>query len=213
MAVRRAPAFARRLVLMVKVPALGRTKSRLAREIGAVRASAFYRHTVTAVLSRVGSARDWRTILCVTPDSARSSPIWPLHYARLPQGMGDLGQRMQRVMDRLPPGPVLIIGTDVPGIRAEHVREAFRMLGRHDAVLGPSPDGGYWLVGLKRTPRVPRAFDCVRWSSAHARADTERNLSGVRIAKAATLADVDEAGDLARVSGVPGRRILSVSAR
>ena len=210
---RRAPAFARRLVLMVKVPALGRTKTRLAREVGAVGATAFYRHTVSAVLGRVGVASDWQTILCVTPDADRMSPVWPRRFARLPQGAGDLGQRMQRVMDRLPPGPALIIGTDVPRIRPEHVREAFRMLGSHDAVFGPSPDGGYWLVGLKRMERVPRAFWGVRWSSVHALSDTLRNLSGSRVAQVASLADVDEAADLKRLRGAHGRRILPLSAR
>jgi rSAM/selenodomain-associated transferase 1 len=198
---------------MVKVPALGRTKTRLAREIGAVGATAFYRHTVSAVLGRLGAASDWQTILCVAPDADRRSPVWPKRFARLPQGPGDLGQRMQRVMDRLPPGPAVIIGTDVPTIRAEHIRKAFRMLGSHDAVFGPSPDGGYWLVGLKRTGRVPRVFDGVRWSSAHALADTLRNLSGLRVAKAASLADVDEAADLKRLDWAHGRRILPLSAR
>ncbi len=210
---RRAPAFARRLVLMVKVPTLGRTKTRLAREIGAVGATAFYRHTVFAVLGRLGAASDWQTILCVTPDADKESPVWPKRFARRPQGGGDLGQRMQRVMDRLPPGPTVIIGTDVPRIRAEHVRAAFRMLGNHDVVFGPSPDGGYWLVGLKRTGRVPRMFAGVRWSSAHALADTLRNASGLRVAQVASLADVDEAADLKRLDGAPGRRILPLSAR
>jgi rSAM/selenodomain-associated transferase 1 len=210
---RRAPAFARRLVLMVKVPALGRTKTRLAREIGGVGATAFYRHTVSAVLGRLGTASDWQTILCVSPDADRMSPVWPRHFMRLPQGGGDLGQRMQRVMDRLPPGPAVIIGTDVPGIRAEHVRDAFRMLGSRDAVFGPSPDGGYWLVGLKRTGRVPRIFADVRWSSAHALADTLRNASGLRVGQVASLADVDEAADLKRLDDAPGRRILPLSAR
>jgi hypothetical protein len=210
---RRAPAFARRLVLMVKVPVLGRTKTRLAREIGAVGATAFYRHTVSAVLGRLGGESDWQTMLCVTPDADRMSPVWPKRFARLSQGGGDLGQRMQRVMDGLPPGPVVIIGTDVPGIRAEHVRDAFLMLGSHDAVFGPSPDGGYWLVGLKRTGRVPRIFADVSWSSAHALADTLRNASGLRVGQVANLADVDEAADLNRLDGAPGRRILPLSAR
>jgi rSAM/selenodomain-associated transferase 1 len=197
---------------MIKVPALGRTKTRLGREIGSVGATAFYRHTVAAVLGRLGAASDWRTILCVAPDADRTSPVWPGRFARLAQGQGDLGRRMQRVMDRLPPGPVVIIGTDIPGIRATHIREAFRMLGRHDAVFGPSPDGGYWLVGLKRMPRVPRAFAGVRWSSAHALADTLRNLGALRVGQAARLADVDVAADRARFGGAHGRRILPVSA-
>jgi glycosyltransferase A (GT-A) superfamily protein (DUF2064 family) len=138
---RRAPVFARRLVLMVKVPAVGRTKTRLAREAGAVNAAAFYRHTVAAVLGRLEAARDWRTILCIAPDSATGSRTWPERCARRAQGHGDLGERMQRVMDRLPPGPVVIVGSDVPGIRADHVREAVTTwfsVRRRTAAIGSS---------------------------------------------------------------------------
>lgn len=209
---RRRPAFGRRLVLMVRVPIAGQTKTRLARDIGVVGAAAFYRHTVAAVLGRVGGATDWQTILCVAPDTSRRAKIWPLRFERLAQGAGDLGARMQRVVDRLPPGPVVIIGTDIPGIGAEHVRRAFRLLGCHDAVVGPSPDGGYWLVGLKRSPRVPRAFAGVRWSSSHALADTMRNLAGLHVARTGMLADVDERADLARFAGEHGRRIRPLSA-
>ena len=57
---------------------------------------------------------------------------------------------IQRILDALPPGPVVIIGSDVPGIRPHHIATAFRALGGSDAVLGPAIDGGYWLIGLKR---------------------------------------------------------------
>jgi uncharacterized protein len=115
---------------------------------------------------------------------------------------------MQRIMDRTAPGPVVIIGTDVPGIRTAHIRQAFRLLGRHDAVFGPATDGGYWLVGLRRRPRVPRAFAAVRWSSPHALADTLANLSGRSVARVAILSDVDTADDFARSTAVFGRHVL-----
>src|SRR3546814_16124850 len=83
---------------------------------------------------------------------------------------------MDRVMRVLPPGPAVIIGTDIPDIRPRHAAAAFRALGRHDAVFGPAADGGYWLVGLRRRPTIPRAFDGVRWSTEHALADTRANL-------------------------------------
>ncbi|HKZ95779.1 MAG TPA: TIGR04282 family arsenosugar biosynthesis glycosyltransferase [Hyphomicrobiaceae bacterium] len=207
---KRAP-FARRLVLMVKVPAAGRVKTRLARTIGAVHAAAVYRHTTSAVLARLGGATAWLTILAVAPDTSRRSSAWPARFERLAQGGGDLGRRMQRVMDRLPPGPVVIIGTDVPGIRPGHVRAAFAKLGSHDAVVGPSPDGGYWLVGLRRSPRVARAFGAVRWSAPETLADTLRNLRGLRVAFVAALADLDDEGDLERFAGAHGRRVLPLA--
>ncbi|MGQ0672955.1 MAG: TIGR04282 family arsenosugar biosynthesis glycosyltransferase [Hyphomicrobium sp.] len=202
--------FACRLVVMVKEPHAGRVKTRLARGMGAVAATGFYRHATAALLSRLGG--EWTTLLAVSPDTARSSPAWPRTLARIGQGRGNLGQRMQRIMNRLPPGPVVIIGSDCPEVDAAHIRAAFRALGRHDAVVGPASDGGYWLIGLKRFPRTPDIFRDIRWSSEHALADTLGNLSGqggraLRVALLATLDDVDEAADLARTRGTFGRRV------
>ena len=74
---------------------------------------------------------------------------------------------------------------------------AFVELGSSDAVLGPAPDGGYWLIGAKLGARWPRhLLEDVRWSTAYAMADTEHALAPRRIAYAAILADVDRADDL-----------------
>ena len=191
----------RTLVVMVKVPEAGRVKTRLARGIGAVGAVQFYRHATRAVLARLDCPREWQTVLAVSPDHGRLSRSFPAHIARMPQGGGNLGDRMQRVMDHLPPGLVLIIGSDSPAITAAHIRRGFRALGGHDAVFGPAPDGGYWLVGLKRFPKVLRAFVGVRWSSEYALADTMRNLGGLRLALIDKLDDVDDARGLAATRG------------
>ena len=180
---------------MAKLPVAGGVKTRLARDIGLAGATRFARHAVAALLQRVGYDRRWQTVLAVAPDRATGSRAWPRGVARMPQGRGDLGQRMQRIFDCRHAGPVLIVGTDVPGISPAHIAEAFRLLGRHDAVFGPATDGGYWLVGLKRRPRVLRPFAGVRWSSRHALADTLANLGGRTVAFVATLSDVDDAGD------------------
>jgi rSAM/selenodomain-associated transferase 1 len=203
-----APPFRRRLVVMVKVPVAGRVKTRLARQVGSARATSFYRHATAAVLARVQAPRVWQTLLAVTPDIGRFHRCWPPHIMRIPQGGGDLGHRMQRIMGRRPPGPVVIIGTDIPAIRRAYIGAAFAALGRNDVVLGPAHDGGFWLVGLKRRPRVVSAFSNVRWSSTHALEDTMGNLAGYRLARAVTLGDVDDPQELARSSSWFGRRVL-----
>ena len=98
---------------------------------------------------------------------------------------------MQRLFRTLPPGPAIIVGSDIPAIKASDIARAFRLLGNADAVFGRAPDGGYWLVGLRRTPRLLAPFAGVRWSGPHALADTLGNLKGSRVAFAATLSDVD----------------------
>ncbi len=201
--------FAPRLVVMVRWPEAGRVKTRLARDVGPVRATSFYRNTMAAVLQRI-TRGPWETWLAVAPDRARQARAWPAHVRRVPQGQGDLGARMQRLMDRLPPGPAVIVGSDIPALTAGHVMRAFAALGRHDAVFGPARDGGYWLVGLRRRPHTPRAFAAVRWSSPDALADTCANLARHRVAFLDPLEDVDEGADLACVSWALGRRVLPV---
>lgn len=208
---RRRARHTRTLVIMVKEPQAGRVKTRLASDIGAVRAVAVYRHTIAAVMARVFRPQRWRTILAIAPDTGRCSRTFPSHIERIPQGRGDLGARMQRLMDQLPPGPVVIIGSDIPRITEGHVASAFAALGPHDAVFGPAPDGGYWAVGLKRLPRVPSAFKTVRWSSPHALADTRANLADLRTTLIDALDDIDDAEGLTRIEGNHGRTIRPVN--
>lgn len=202
------PAFRPHLVLFVKEPQAGRVKTRLGRGIGPTRATQFYRHTTASVLARLGADPRWNTILAVSPDAAVWSRVWGADLDRVSQGRGDLGRRLERVMEGLPPGPVIVIGTDIPEIRPAHIAEALRRLGSADVVFGPASDGGYWLVGLRRRPRVPKAFRAVRWSSEHTLADTRSNLAGLEVAMLGELIDVDEAADLVSVQPVVGRRIL-----
>jgi rSAM/selenodomain-associated transferase 1 len=199
--------FRPRLVLMVKPPVAGRVKTRLAHDIGVVAATAFYRHASTAAIARLAADPRWQSLLAVTPDAAAPSRFWPSRLSRLAQKGGDLGARMQRIFDVLPPGPVVIVGTDIPGIRPADIAAAFRALGNHDAVFGPAIDGGYWLIGLRRRPRVPRAFTAVRWSHPETLGDNLRALASYSIATVSVLADVDTAQDLPSAA-TAARRVL-----
>lgn len=188
------------LVIFARAPRLGGVKRRLAADIGDLAAWRFYRRTLTDIARRLGHDPRWRCWLAVTPDcDATRSRLWPSGIPRLPQGRGDLGRRMARPLQRLPPGPVVIVGSDIPGVRPAHIARAFAMLGTHDAVFGPAPDGGYWLVGFRRRPFRPDPFAGVRWSGPHALADTLANLDArVRVAMVDTLEDVDDLGAWAR---------------
>jgi rSAM/selenodomain-associated transferase 1 len=205
----RAAPFRCRLVVMAKAPVAGRVKTRLARELGVATATHFARHATAALLASLSRHTRWHTWIAVAPDCAVTWRLWPPRIARVAQGKGDLGARMQRIMCSTPPGPVVIIGTDIPAIRSAHIAEAFRLLGRHDAVLGPAGDGGYWLVGLRRRPRLLTPFEAVRWSTPHALADTLANLNGYSIARLSTLSDVDNAQDYRLQSACSGRRVRS----
>ncbi len=185
---------------MAKAPHLGQVKRRLAADICALAALAFYRSTLRRTCRRLARSPHWRCWLYVTPDEAARAPrLWPQRLALRAQGRGDLGRRMRRPLAELPPGPVVIVGSDIPELTARHVAAAFKALGSHDLVFGPAMDGGYWLVGARRRPHLPRLFHNVRWSSPHALADTLAGLGDrYRVVLLGTLEDVDDGAAYAR---------------
>ncbi len=196
------PIYRCRVLVFLKEPHPGRVKTRLGRAIGDIRAAWWCRHHSARLIRRLSSDPRWETWLAVSPDhEGEMSRVWPAHLPRWPQGDGDLGARMGRAFRDLPPGPLAIVGTDIPDLGSAHVAAAFHALGEHDAALGPCPDGGYYLIAMKRTPRRAASglFDGVRWSSEYAMTDTLASLGRARVALLPELQDVDEAADLAAV--------------
>ncbi len=177
-----------RLIVFARAPRLGRGKRRLAAGIGPLAAWRFQRWALARVVRRLAGDRRWECWLAVTGGPAR----WPRGIRRMTQCRGDLGRRMGRAMRALGPGPVVLVGADVPDIARHHIEAAFRALGRHGAVFGPAQDGGFWLVGLRG--HHPSLFRHVRWSSRHALADTLANLGPGRThGLVETLCDIDDA--------------------
>lgn len=178
------------LIVFARAPRLGGVKRRLAAGIGRRAALRFHRINTESLIRLLGSDRRWRTMLAVTPEVWR----WPTYPPRVTQRGHDLGARMANALGAAPPGPAILVGSDIPGITAEGIARAFRALGAADAVFGPARDGGYWLVGVRDKGLLRGLFRNVRWSSEHALADTIANLpAGRRHALVDMLEDVDDA--------------------
>lgn len=197
---------------MAKLPVAGRVKTRLAREIGTVEATRFYRAASRAVLARLGRQPFWETYVAVSPDAGVRSPMLPAGVRRIPQGSGDLGARMHRPMRTLPPGPVCVVGTDIPAIRVPDIRRAFRELGRAGAVFGPATDGGFWLVGFARRRRTPSPYQGVRWSAPDTLSGVLANLASHPVGFTTCLSDVDALADLRALRGTSGRLVVAAVA-
>jgi uncharacterized protein len=166
-------------------------KRRLARDIGDRAALRFHTAVLTALLRDLRRCRGFDVVLAVTPDGARVRA----GVRVIPQGKGDLGQRMSRALRRF--RRVALMGCDIPEARAADVRDAFRALGTADAVFGPAVDGGYWLIALG--PRRPsELFGRTRWSTQHAFADTLLRFRHHRVGFIRTLTDVDTGTDYCR---------------
>ena len=184
----------RHLVLFVRAPQLGSGKRRLARAIGDVATVRFERMMIALLLRRLAADRRWRLRIAVTPDKARrQAGRWRRGVEVTSQGGGDLGIRMRRALIACPQGPVVLVGGDIPALGARHIAAAFRLLGVNDLVFGPAEDGGFWLVGARRRPRLPLLFERVRWSGPNALADTLARLPRrVSVGFVDRLEDVDD---------------------
>lgn len=129
------------------------------------------------------------------------------------QGPGDLGDRLSRAVDEAradaaePAERIVIIGTDCPDLAGEIVTRAFAELERHDVVLGPATDGGYYLIGLR--VRAPELFTGIDWGSSRVCAQTVRHAqtAGLTIGLLEELQDVDVPNDLAVWERATGRRV------
>ena len=196
----------RHLVIFARAPQFGRVKRRLARDVGDASALRFYRRTLQQLIRSMSRDGRWTVWLFVTPDQALGHAAWRASRVR-GQGTGDLGQRMKRPFRLLPPGPVVLVGSDIPSMRPRHVARAFALLGRLDLVFGPAGDGGFWLVGARRSRPLPRSlFAGVRWSSAQALDDTLATIPATHATGIAdTLDDVDDGDDLRRYEAATSR--------
>jgi len=140
--------------------------------------------------------------LCVDPDPL--DPAWdsllPAQHMRVTaQGEGDLGARMARAARRsIQLGEkVLLIGTDCPGLDAARLRAAAAALADHDAVIHPTEDGGYALLGLAKFDSS--IFERMSWSTGEVAAQTVERIGalGWSLHVGDTLRDMDEPADLA----------------
>ena len=191
------------LLIMAKAPRIGAVKSRLARDIGVMNAWQFYRRTLFATAQRLHGAGAWDTWIQVTPDrDLTSMRQWPRTTGLLTQGPDDIGTRMERGLTAAYRGtPVVLIGSDIPGVTAHHIRRAFAALKHSDVVFGPARDGGYWLVGFANRRPIRTPFNDVRWSTRHAFNDTLANLRCRRVALIDVLSDVDDGESYSALKG------------
>jgi len=178
----------------------GKVKTRLARTIGAEHASQLYRQFVLTLLERLNGTADKR-VLAYSPTDRRSefAEIAPSAWSLSPQASGDLGERMRAFFEThlvQSSDQVVLIGSDSPTMPTETIELAFEALRDAPVVLGPTPDGGYYLVGAKGA--VPPIFRGIDWSTPAVWQQTLDRLaaSGCRHAELAPWYDVDDLSDL-----------------
>jgi rSAM/selenodomain-associated transferase 1 len=157
------------LIIFAKLPRAGEVKTRLGRSIGMEKASAVYRqfaeHTFT--LADGLHSPDIRVYIFYAPGASEEEiREWVgREFVFVEQRGNTLGDRMKNAFDTTfadGATQTIIIGTDVPELNVDVIRSAYTMLSTHDIVIGPSTDGGYYLLGMNATTKD--VFDGITWS-------------------------------------------------
>lgn len=195
------------LAIFAKVPIAGQVKTRLCPPLTFEEAAALYRCFLVDTVSRARTLANVHLFLAVTP--AQSAPLFrelvqvPVLY--VPQRGDSLGEREANLFtDLFQAGyaRVVMMGSDIPTLPLVHLRDAFTLLANpmNDVVIGPSHDGGYYLLGARQLH--PALFENITWSTSTVFAETvaQTRHAGLSVTQVPAWYDVDTEAELRQLA-------------
>ena len=190
------------VILFVRLPEKGRVKSRLAQRMDEDLVLRLYENMVLDTIDLLTKGRFPFRICFTPPDAHDRIREWLGEGDRaFPQAGDDLGDRMENAFEHVFSEGVetaLLIGSDIPGLTAEVMEEAFTALLKDEAVIGPASDGGYYLIGFKKGSFEPVIFHDMVWSTRTVFRETMDKLhnESLKVHVLPQLTDVDTVEDL-----------------
>ncbi|PKD43174.1 hypothetical protein CWD77_11145 [Rhodohalobacter barkolensis] len=186
------------LIIFVKTPEKGRVKTRLAASVGDDKALNIYKKLLDITAETAAGVHATKRVSyskSVVIDDQFDVNI----FEKTVQSNGDLGRKMKSAIHAgFEQGfkRVILIGSDCPGISSNLIDDAFDRLKSVDCTIGPSDDGGYYLIGMSRF--LPEIFDDIEWSTNSVCETTIEKLeeSGATYSKLTVLNDIDTESDL-----------------
>ena len=164
------------LILFIRNPELGKVKTRLARNLGDAEALRIYKFLLDK--TRAASMEVSAKRHLFYSNFIDEQDLWPNeHFHKRLQATGDLGKRMEAAFEQVfqeGAEKVIIIGSDCPELNGAILEQAFAALEQHDFVLGPTPDGGYYLLGMNHFE--PSVFREIEWSTETVREKTLKRI-------------------------------------
>jgi rSAM/selenodomain-associated transferase 1 len=206
------------LFVMAKDPRAGQVKTRLCPPLTPETAARLYQCFLSDTLDLAAGVPGVDPIVAYSPHGARDAfaRLASERFQLIPQTGEDLGARLEntfRELFRQGYDHVAAVSTDSPDLPPEYVQEAFTGLDEAPVVLGPCPDGGYYLIGL--TTVIPGLFRDMPWSTERLVSETEARAQrvGAGILRLPEWYDVDTATDLDRlIRNLVGNRYPSTRA-
>jgi len=187
------------LILFLRYPERGAVKTRLAGALGQDLTYELYTCFLADLSLMVCEVEAEKVIVYSGPENAAFPDFPGLRLIR--QRGQDIGERMYFALaDVFALGfeRCVLIGSDSPDLPARLVNDAFEKLMSADVVLGPSLDGGYYLIGCKRATLCPSMFTGIPWSTAGVLPETLKRMAeaGFLLAELDAWLDIDEMDDL-----------------
>ncbi len=202
------------LVIFARNPVPGAVKTRLHSRYTPEQTAAIYRAFIRDTVNTAKKAAVDRRCMACDPPGAETelSVLCGTDWDLFPQVAADLGERMYRAGRHcfdVGAQRVVILGTDVPSLPPCHIDRAFELLARNEIVLGPSMDGGYYLVGLSRP--IHEIFLNIAWSTEHVFARTLERAEalGLTVGVVPSWYDVDTPEQLDHLVGHTSAHIRS----
>jgi len=164
------------IILFVRFPERGLVKTRLAEDIGEENVWILYKYFVLDLLKTVSRGKCVLKICYSPPEAGEGMKDWlGRGHSYMPQHGRDLGEKMRNAMEEVfgqGCSEAMLIGSDIPDLPHALLRESAYAFARHDAVIGPSHDGGYYLIGFRKETFFPEIFEGIDWSTERVFAKT-----------------------------------------
>jgi rSAM/selenodomain-associated transferase 1 len=196
------------LIIFTRYPDPGKTKTRLIPAIGSLKAAELQRKMTEKIAGEALKLLNKQGVditVFHTGGTREEMAAWlgnPFNYLR--QSRGDIGNRMGDAFTRVfnsTTGSIILVGSDIPELSSAILEQGFVSLEKHDLVIGPSKDGGYYLIGMKSkdAPQLIQVlFNEIPWSTADVLKVSIQRLAdaGYSHSLLATLRDIDQPDDL-----------------
>ena len=181
------------LIIFLRFSELGKVKTRIAEELGDEEALKIYNH-LTDITLQMAVNLSIPVYLFYNGGLPGENERHPsFHY--FPQAKGALGDKITDALKHVFQlhQSVIIIGSDCPGLSAQDIDQAIRLLEEYDVVIGPASDGGYYLLGCREY--IPELFTSIDWSTPAVLLQTIAKLKdqGNSYISLRTLEDIDTA--------------------
>ncbi len=189
------------LIIFLKYPDEGKVKTRLATVIGDYYAKEIYKLISSNIIEEIKKIENVKIYIFYSGEnnSERFENWLGKEFNYLSQNGNDLGERMKNAFENVfsfGANKAIIMGTDIPGLNSKNISEAIRKLDKKDIVIGPSKDGGYYLLGMRNFYR--EIFEGIEYSNNMVYQRTLQKINKLKLEYESLiiLQDIDTESDL-----------------